>query len=115
MKDKHKYLIKICNSIKAPVDDDGDIDLMWWTTLTGDGWETNKSIFVKEILESDVFKNDKDFSRREFLKQVRCTVRDTTLIDSVFSKEASKLHKKLEKEREKHEKEYREWVNRRVA
>ena len=46
MKKEYKYLIDLCNSYVAPPDEDGDFDFHWWTSSTGDTFETPKSMFV---------------------------------------------------------------------
>ena len=41
MKQEYKFLIELCNDIKAERDEDGNFDFRWWKTLC-DGYETPK-------------------------------------------------------------------------
>ena len=110
MKKEYKFLVELCNDHKAPLDHDGDFDFRWWTGFGG-GFETPKSAFVETIINL-LSKKDKNFPRREFLKQVKCRFRHGMLCDMVYEKqhiketakekrEEKKEERKAEKERQK--------------
>ena len=86
MKAKYKFLIDLCNNVKAPNDD------IWWHTATGYGYVTPKSNFVEHII-TILTKKDKNFPKEEFLKQVKCKYESFDLIDIFYTK---KLERKKE-------------------
>ena len=86
MKQEYKFLIDLCNNIKAPDDD------IWWHTATGYGYITPKSDFVEHII-TILTKKDKNFPKDEFLKQVKCKYESFDLIDIFYTK---KLERKKE-------------------
>ena len=86
MKQEYKFLIDLCNNIKAPDDD------IWWHTATGYGYITPKSDFVEHII-TILTKKDKNFPKEEFLKQVKCKYESFDLIDIFYTK---KLERKKE-------------------
>ena len=86
MKQEYKFLIDLCNNIKAPDDD------IWWHTATGYGYITPKSDFVEHII-TILTKKDKNFPKEEFLKQVKCKYESFDLIDISYTK---KLERKKE-------------------
>ena len=94
MKAKYKFLIELCNNVKAPNDD------IWWHTATGYGYVTPKSDFVEHII-TILIKKDKNFPKEEFLKQVKCKDEGHVLIDIFYTKKLEKEnHKKLVKQSE---------------
>ena len=86
MKQEYKFLIDLCNNIKAPDDD------IWWHTATWYGYITPKSDFVEHII-TILTKKDKNFPKEEFLKQVKCKYESFDLIDIFYTK---KLERKKE-------------------
>jgi len=94
MKKEYKFLIELCNNIKAP---DKDI---WWHTATGYGYVTPKSDFVEHII-TILIKKDKNFPKEEFLKQVKCKEIGCVLIDIFYTKKLEReYHKQLVKQSE---------------
>ena len=94
MKAKYKFLIELCNNVKAPNDD------IWWHTATGYGYVTPKSDFVEHII-TILIKKDKNFPKEEFLKQVKCKYESFDLIDIFYTKKLKrKHHKELVKQSE---------------
>ena len=94
MKAKYKFLIDLCNNVKAPNDD------IWWHTATGYGYVTPKSNFVEHII-TILTKKDKNFPKEEFLKQVKCKYESFDLIDIFYTKKLErKHHKELVKQSE---------------
>ena len=92
MKQEYKFLIDLCNNIKAPDDD------IWWHTATGYGYITPKSDFVEHII-TILTKKDKNFPKEEFLKQVKCKYESFDLIDISYTKKLEREHyKKLVKQ-----------------
>ena len=98
MKDEYKFLIELCNSHKP----EKDFEWEFTRTTTGNGYGTDKSEFVETLLML-VTELDKNFPRRDFLKQVKCHYRSSTLIDGEYSKWRDKEYKKEERERSKEE------------
>ena len=100
MKDKYKFLIELCNSYKPEKGNEWRFE----RTATGQGYGTDKSEFVEQIimLMTDHFPFFY-FPRRDFLKQVKCHYRSGTLIDREYSTWSEKEHKKEERERSKKE------------
>ena len=94
MKQEYKFLIDLCNNIKAPDDD------IWWHTATGYGYITPKSDFVEHII-TILTKKDKNFPEKEFLKQVQCKYRYNGLVDIVYKKQHELEQKKKEREERK--------------
>jgi hypothetical protein len=94
MKDEYKFLIELCNSHKP----EKDFEWEFTRTTTGNGYGTDKSEFVETLLML-VTELDKNFPRRDFLKQVKCHYRSGTLIDGEYSKWRDKEYKKEEKEK----------------
>ena len=101
MKPKYKFLIDLCNSYVAPLDHNGDFDFMWWTSSTGYAFETPKSEFVETMIDL-LSKKDKNFPKREFLKQVKCSYRHG-LVDIGYKKQHEAERKKQEREERKAE------------
>ena len=90
MKKEYKFLIELCNNVKAP-----DYKDIWWTRATGDGYVTPKSDFVEHII-TILTKKDKNFPKEEFLKQVKCKEEGHVLIDIFYTKKLErKYHKEL--------------------
>ena len=90
MKKEYKFLIELCNNLKAPSDKD-----IWWHTATGYGYVTPKSDFVEHII-TILTKKDKNFPKEEFLKQVKCKDEGHVLIDIFYTKKLErKYHKEL--------------------
>jgi len=87
MKAKYKFLIELCNNVKAPNDD------IWWHTATGYGYVTPKSNFVEHII-TILTKKDKNFPKEEFLKQVKCKDTGHVLIDIFYTKKLEREHHK---------------------
>ena len=87
MKAKYKFLIELCNNVKAPNDD------IWWHTATGYGYVTPKSNFVEHII-TILTKKDKNFPKEEFLKQVKCKYEGFDLIDIFYSKKLEREYYK---------------------
>ena len=87
MKAKYKFLIELCNNVKAPNDD------IWWHTATGYGYVTPKSDFVEHII-TILIKKDKNFPKEEFLKQVKCKDEGHVLIDIFYTKKLEREHHK---------------------
>ena len=87
MKAKYKFLIELCNNVKAPNDD------IWWHTATGYGYITPKSDFVEHIIKT-LTKKDKNFPKEEFLKQVKCKYEGFQLIDIFYTKKLEREHHK---------------------
>tara|TARA_B100000683_G_C12286516_1_gene472135 strand:+ start:203 stop:577 length:375 start_codon:yes stop_codon:yes gene_type:complete len=102
MKQEYKYLIDLCNSYVAPLDQDGDFDFNWWTSSTGDTFETPKSMFVFQMIDL-LSKKDKNFPEKEFLKQVQCKYKHNGLVDIVYKKQHQLEIKKKEREERKEE------------
>jgi len=95
MKKEYKFLIDLCNNIKAPNYKD-----IWWNRATGDGYVTPKSDFVEHII-TILTKKDKNFPKEEFLKQVKCKDIDYVLIDIFYTKKLEReYHKQLVKQSE---------------
>ena len=98
MKAKYKFLIELCNNIKAPNYKD-----IWWNRATGDGYVTPKSDFVEHII-TILTKKDKNFPKEEFLKQVKCKYKgfdNHQLIDIFYTKKLKReYYKKLAKQSE---------------
>ena len=88
MKQEYKFLIELCNNIKAPNDND-----IWWHTATGYGYITPKSDFVEHII-TILTKKDKNFPKEEFLKQVKCKYESFDLIDIFYTKKLEREHYK---------------------
>ena len=88
MKAKYKFLIELCNNVKAPNCTD-----IWWTRATGDGYVTPKSDFVEHII-TILTKKDKNFPKEEFLKQVKCKDEGHVLIDIFYTKKLQREHHK---------------------
>ena len=93
MKDEYKFLIELCNSHKP----EKGLEYEFTRTATGDGYGTVKSEFVETLLML-VTERDKNFPRRDFLKQVKCHYRSGTLIDREHSEWREKESKKEEDE-----------------
>ena len=102
MKQEYKYLIDLCNSYVAPPDEDGYFNFHWWTSSTGDTFETPKSGFVLEMIDL-LSKKDKNFPEKEFLKQVQCKYKHNGLVDIVYKKQHQLERKKKEREERKQE------------
>ena len=102
MKKEYKYLIDLCNSYVAPPDEDGDFDFHWWTSSTGDTFETPKSMFVFQMIDL-LSKKDKNFPEKEFLKQVQCKYKHNGLVDIVYKNQHQLERKKKEREERKEE------------
>ena len=102
MKQEYKYLIDLCNSYVAPLDEDGDFDFHWWTSSTGDTFETPKSMFVFQMIDL-LSKKDKNFPEKEFLKQVQCKYKHNGLVDIVYKNQHQLERKKKEREERKEE------------
>ena len=102
MKQEYKYLIDLCNSYVAPPDEDGDFDFNWWTSSTGDTFETPKSMFVFQMIDL-LSKKDKNFPEKEFLKQVQCKYKHNGLVDIVYKNQHQLERKKKEREERKEE------------
>ena len=95
MKAKYKFLIELCNNVKAP-----DYKDIWWNRATGDGYVTPKSDFVEHII-TILNKKDKNFPKEEFLKQVKCKDTGHVLIDIFYTKKLEReYHKDLVKQSE---------------
>lgn len=88
MKKEYKFLIELCNNVKAPSDKD-----IWWHTATGYGYVTPKSDFVEHII-TILIKKDKNFPKEEFLKQVKCKYESFDLIDIFYTKKLERKHRK---------------------
>ena len=88
MKQEYKFLIDLCNDIKAERDEDGEFNFRWWTSVC-DGYETPKSEFVETIINL-LIKKDKNFPKREFLKQVHCRIRSGYIYDTLYEKQCDK-------------------------
>ena len=102
MKKEYKFLIDLCNSYVAPlVGDNGDFDFHWWTSPTGYTFTTPKSHFVETMIDL-LSKKDKNFPKREFLKQVKCGYR-YGLVDIGYKKQHESERKKQEREQRKEE------------
>ena len=109
MKKEYKYLIDLCNSYVAPPYKDGEFNFMWWTSSTGDTFETPKSGFVLEMIDL-LSKKDKNFPEKEILKQVQCKYSHNGLVDIVYKKQHKLERKKKEREEKREE---RKWAKER--
>ena len=103
MKPKYKFLIDLCNSYVAPLDHNGDFDFMWWTSSTGYAFETPKSEFVETMIDL-LSKKDKNFPKREFLKQVKCSYRHGLVDIGYKNSMKRKVRNKNENKEKKKEK-----------
>ena len=108
MKQEYKFLIELCNDIKEERDEDGNFDFRWWKTLC-DGYETPKSEFVETTINL-CLKKDKDFPKKEFLKQVNCSLRGGRIYDRFYEKQARIETNKIKREQKKEE---RKWARER--
>ena len=103
MKIKYKLLIDLCNSYEKTLPN----------TITEYGFITPKSYFVDHIIKT-LTKKDKNFPKREFLKQVKCSYRHG-LVDIGYKKqheaESKKQERKQRKEERKAEKEKEKMLN----
>ena len=88
MKKEYKFLIELCNNLKAP-----SCKNDWWHTRTGGEYVTSKSDFVEHIIKI-LTKKDKNFPKEEFLKQVKCKYEGFQLIDIVYTKKLARKHRK---------------------
>ena len=102
MKQEYKFLIDLCNDIKAERDEDGEFNFRWWTSVC-DGYETPKSEFVETIINL-LIKKDKNFPKREFLKQVHCRIRSGYIYDTLYEKQCDKENVKIKREEKREQK-----------
>ena len=84
MKIKYKLLIDLCNSYEKTLPN----------TITEYGFITPKSYFVDHIIKT-LTKKDKNFPKKEFLKQVGCKYESNDLLDIFYTKKHNRLCRKM--------------------
>ena len=103
MKQEYKFLIELCNDIKAERDKDGEFNFHWWISVCNGGYETPKSEFVETIINL-LLKKDKNFPKREFLKKVHCRISFGSIYDTLYKNQFNNESAKIEREERKEEK-----------